>query len=283
MNKSDYQASIVGLLVTSNTGLYLLANLFELPFDAEDITSIIYKFQHKPEVIWEPIYNHYSWITSICSKDDGKLIAVDMNGNFHYNSGRKWELISTTCINGFNAVISDDTKTFAISVDGEIAVLTNNKIEIISNWIGNRLNAISLTRTKEVWAVGDSGLIVKFNGIDWSKFPSPTVENLISIYVTGKNDIYLGGAGILLIWNGRNWVTIKDFQVTIYSITGFNDCIYFACGKDGVYCFQNSSIVFVKALEVYKITTINNAMYAFGNRLMAQFNGSEWWGGQVEL
>ena len=65
--------------------------------------------------------------------------------------------------------------------------------------IDTQLNGVWGAAANDIWAVGDGGVIVHFNGVDWSTIPSGTTENLSSIWGSGPNDIWAGGdSGILL-------------------------------------------------------------------------------------
>ena len=60
----------------------------------------------------------------------------------------------------------------------------------------------------EIWAVGNAGLIVKFNGINWTPVTSPTTKNLYDVYINADGTGWAAGAGGTIIYlNGTgNWV-----------------------------------------------------------------------------
>src|SRR2546427_342955 len=53
------------------------------------------------------------------------------------------------------------------------------------------LHAIWGDADADVWAVGDSGAIVRFDGATWSSAPSPTSDPLYAIWGTGSSDVWV--------------------------------------------------------------------------------------------
>lgn len=65
------------------------------------------------------------------------------------------------------------------------------------------LNALWGLSDKEIYAVGNQGTIVKYNGSQWATIPSPTTSHLISIYGTSSTDIWAAGFdGTILHYDG---------------------------------------------------------------------------------
>jgi hypothetical protein len=74
--------------------------------------------------------------------------------------------------------------------------------------------------TDDVWAVGDSGVIVHFDGMAWTQVPSGTSHDLISLWGTGPSDIVaVGGrsAGTVARYDGATWST---FDVQLPGLNG---------------------------------------------------------------
>jgi len=61
--------------------------------------------------------------------------------------------------------------------------------------------------TSELWAVGDSGAIVHYNGRAWSLIPnSPTTATLHGVWGTAANDVWaVGDSGLILHFDGSEW------------------------------------------------------------------------------
>lgn len=76
---------------------------------------------------------------------------------------------------------------------------------------GNTLNGVWGSRTNDVWAVGDSGTIVHWNGTAWSLVASGTPYNLYGVWGAGANDVWaVGASGTILRWNGTAWSSVQS-------------------------------------------------------------------------
>ncbi len=68
---------------------------------------------------------------------------------------------------------------------------------------GNFLRGAWAAAPDDVWAVGDVGTVLHFNGRRWGNIPAPTRANLRGVFGTGPNDIWLvGDLGTVLHWDG---------------------------------------------------------------------------------
>ena len=78
----------------------------------------------------------------------------------------------------------------------------------------NGLQSVWGSAEDDVWAVGDTGTIVHFDGHTWKAFASGVTENLTSVYGTGVSDAWASGdGGSVLHWDGASWKvasTIED-------------------------------------------------------------------------
>jgi photosystem II stability/assembly factor-like uncharacterized protein len=71
--------------------------------------------------------------------------------------------------------------------------------------------------------VGDSGVIIHWDGGKWSLVESPTSKRLNAVYFVSSDDGWaVGNSGTILHWNGSVWrienspvvVNLKDIQLT---------------------------------------------------------------------
>ncbi len=79
----------------------------------------------------------------------------------------------------------------------------------------------------DVWAVGDSGTAVHFDGHAWSLIPTGVTEVLTSVHGTGPDDVWVAGAdGDVLHWTGAAWTIDNTLDgTTLLGVwaTGPND------------------------------------------------------------
>jgi hypothetical protein len=104
-------------------------------------------------------------------------------------------------------------------------------------WVGGRDN---------VWAVGEGGTILHWNGADWKKLDSGTPENIYAVWGTGEEEALAAGFNGLLIRCGIDGCTREGEPGTfgweaIYDMWGTgNDNLWFV-GYDAFTCHWTGS------------------------------------------
>ncbi len=61
----------------------------------------------------------------------------------------------------------------------------------------------------DVWAVGDGGIVLHFNGAQWQAVSVPTTSQLFDVWGSSANDVWVVGYRIVLRWNGAVWTTMS--------------------------------------------------------------------------
>ena len=62
---------------------------------------------------------------------------------------------------------------------------------------------------KSVYAVGEKGQILHYDGTAWSGMPSPVKATLQAVYGTSDADVWaVGVKGLILHWDGQKWQKI---------------------------------------------------------------------------
>lgn len=70
----------------------------------------------------------------------------------------------------------------------------------------NVLRIFGLT-SRDVWASGDDGSLVHYDGQNWTATPSGTTKPLFAIWGAATNDVWTVG-GAVLRWNGTVWNSV---------------------------------------------------------------------------
>jgi hypothetical protein len=78
----------------------------------------------------------------------------------------------------------------------------------------HNLRAIWGSVTSDIWAVGEAGAIVHYDGTAWSELTSsPTSAGLRGVWGTAANDVWaVGDSGVILHFEGSSWS--KDVRLT---------------------------------------------------------------------
>ncbi len=281
----DQETTFVSLIGSNKEDLYLLANLNYVPFDPGEILSVVINLSHTPMGKWFRIYREETWLTSMDRSKNGSLFAVSMEGELHSYKQENWSTLDLKCPYGLNAVwAATDDEVFVVGLKGERIQITENSINLTKDPKERRLNSVHGLSTKKVFAVGDEGLIWVYDGVTWIELEQVTNCNLLSVLCQSEKEIYIGGAnGVLLKWNGKELIWLESPKITITSLAWYREELYAAAGLKGVYVLKEKGLEKVKDLTLYRLKTISDLLFGISGKVIFQFNGSEWWGGDLDL
>ena len=102
------------------------------------------------------------------------------------------------------------------------------------------LKAIWGSGASNVWAVGVAGTILHWNGSAWTAETSPTTNPLAAIWGSGANDVWAVGADVLR-WNGSEWTAKLEAPAG----TGVVVNGVWGSGPDDVWCMEGASEAFL--------------------------------------
>ena len=145
--------------------------------------------------------------------DDGLIL--------HYD-GQTWNeepRPTTTNLTSVWAQWSDKAwaaKVWAVGENGTILVRDAGRW-VLSDQVDGKLTAVWASNPADAWAVGMSGAVYHFDGTGWQAVAKPTEQNLLDVWGTEKNDVWVVGGGIqradgearerveLFHWGGADW------------------------------------------------------------------------------
>lgn len=101
------------------------------------------------------------------------------------------------------------TNVWAVG-DGGVAIRWNG-----AAWTGTttptarHLRAVWGSSATSVWAVGDAGTIIRWNGSVWSLADSGTTSDLLDVWGTSATNVWaVGAGGTIRRWNGTSWAAV---------------------------------------------------------------------------
>lgn len=137
--------------------------------------------------------------------------------------------------------------------------------QVVSQLTGVSLNGIWGSSPSDIFAVGDNGMILHYDGESWQQEYSGTTENLNGVWGTSASSVYVVGAnGLILHYDGRNLTDVSP------SFSGFLSDVW--CGSGSGECFtvgQDAGILGVAAPE-----SPWNMVYSSNNRSLNAIWGS---------
>lgn len=110
----------------------------------------------------------------------------------------------------------------------------------------------------DVWAVGDSGTALHFDGSAWSKIPTGTSKNLKSVWGAMPNDVWaVGSSGLVLRWNGIAFSTVTDAPAREFAaVRGTASNVVFFCSSSALYFFDTGFHEFTRGTSSVGCTTL---------------------------
>jgi len=86
---------------------------------------------------------------------------------------------------------------------------------------GTLLHGVWARDASDVFAVGDSGTILRRTGDVWSVMASGTTNNLRGVWGTGSSDVWVGGvSGTILHFDGTAWSAVTGATSDVDSVWG---------------------------------------------------------------
>jgi photosystem II stability/assembly factor-like uncharacterized protein len=96
--------------------------------------------------------------------------------------------------------------------------------------VGRGLNSIDGTASNDIYAVGDRGIILHYDGSHWEDMGSPTNCSLERVRCVSRDEVYICGArGTLLRGKGKEWELLGGevmFDEDFWSVEWFQDSLY---------------------------------------------------------
>ncbi len=88
----------------------------------------------------------------------------------------------------------------------------------------------------DVYTVGDSGLVMRYDGTQWRRMPTPTRQLLRGIWGTGPRDLFaVGDSATILRYDGKRWYPMTSpVAKTLRHVWGTGPTDVYAVGEGGV-------------------------------------------------
>lgn len=104
---------------------------------------------------------------------------------------------------------TSDADVFAVGDLGTIVHYDGRSWDTQFCPVSSRLNCVWGTSPSDVFAVGDGGVILHYNGVAWSSMPSGTTANLAGVWGSSWDNVYaVGASSVILHYDGSGWSTV---------------------------------------------------------------------------
>jgi hypothetical protein len=106
---------------------------------------------------------------------------------------------------------------------------------------GTDLRSIWVAGPDDAWAVGNTGLILRYDGERWWRMPTPSMDDWVTVWGSGPNDVWLGGSGVFR-WNGTSWEEFTTLE-SVIDIHGTGpDNVRFSTGWEAIPYFDGTEL-----------------------------------------
>ncbi len=199
---------------------------------------------HTAPLVWSSYNTNattYQW-NDIAASSATQLAAVGQGGAFAFASfggGDTWDFaIPSGTTENLNAVSGVAGSFWAVGDSGTIVSKLSGQGFTTVTTVGTaHLRGVLAFSSDSIYAVGDGGTILFFNGSSWTSQSSPTGANLYDIALTQRD-------GLVAVGSGGDWVTstgdgtwnsvFNSNTTTLRTIVDVDIDGYFAGGDGGV-------------------------------------------------
>jgi len=189
-------------------------------------------------------------------------------------NGEKWKIASDP-EGSLSAVVGDGAGgCYAVGAEGLLVRYDGTDWSRYPNLTGEDLTDLCST-ADGLWAVGRNGVLLRFDGTRWYLEDSGVTEHLFGITETADGLLIVGANGTVLRGDGSTW-TNEDSGVSS-SLLAIDRCgeadEYVAVGDDGVVLFRIDGIW--TEVETFSIVRLNDVSApAAGYCLIAGIDGT---------
>ena len=101
--------------------------------------------------------------------------------------------------------------------------------------VGASIQSVWGTAANDIFAVGNSGKIIHYDGTKWSEMTSPTAQTLYYVWGMASNDVFaVGNAGTIIHYDGSSWsAQASGTAQNLFCVYGTASNNVFAVGNTG--------------------------------------------------
>lgn len=121
------------------------------------------------------------------------------------------------------ALSADKGKDSSESTPGDIDTSKLEWVEMKYKPAPQKLNGVWGNSPTDLYGVGPYGVIMHYDGQEWSPMPSGTADDIYGIWGRSSGEIYAVSTFAALRYNGKEWTKIKNVWSSFTAIGGLKD------------------------------------------------------------
>ncbi len=160
----------------------------------------------------------------------------NFSGRIYHYDGESWTLFGVESSSVLEDIwVADSGEIFAVGdsilhFDGTVWTETTPP-ERSNTELGSRLKAVWGSSPTDVWAGGEDGFLIHFNGSEWEDHSLDEDGNIEDIWGRATNEVYLCGRLLIHTFDGQTWEPLNGPYA--HSIWGNEEGVFFAVGSNG--------------------------------------------------
>jgi hypothetical protein len=133
--------------------------------------------------------------------------AYNSSNIYHYDGA--WTAMTTGSPSSLSDIWgSSEADVFAVGQAGTVLHYDGSSWTVMPTGTNNNLSCVWGSSSTDVYAVGDSGTILHYDGVQWMAIPSMTQNRLTGVWSSSDRDVYVVG-GIILHFDGKAWTRVS--------------------------------------------------------------------------
>lgn len=206
---------------------------------------------------WRPVYvgSREDWWAGVSGNSPADVYVVGRAGKALHYDGAQWQPLTTMTDFHLNAVWASPERVVAVG-DGAIVEW---KYGVPSLMTGNipfsPLNDVWGSASDDIFAVGENGVIIHFDGTSWQPMESGVTTTLASVWGTAHDDVFVAG------WASEYYGPTRYYAATILHFDGTRWTRMESRGIEGVSSMWGAPGV---------------GLLATGSNSLARYNGTGW-------
>jgi hypothetical protein len=151
------------------------------------------------------------------------------------------------------------------------------------------LRDVHMVSTNEGWAVGENGVVLRYNGVSWTVVPTFTAETLVDVHMLSSTDGFIlgwgevQGGGNVYRWNGTAWTLFHQTPTDPNRIDDVGANNLWIAGLQAIYHYNGVSwttpltdVRNIFSLQMYDTGQGPGGWAVGANRFMAQYANGTW-------
>jgi len=175
----------------------------------------------------------------------GYMSVGAFDGNQSYiHSNTLWEKVVANTLENFNAVWGSSANNIYAVGDNGFAIYWNGVTWTQGSLGTQALHSIWGSSASDIFVVGDAGKIWHWDGALWSEMVSGVAIALYGVWGASSTDVYaVGSGGTILYYDGISWTPMVSGTIdTLWAIWGDSVNDIYAVGYNGMVLYWNGAV-----------------------------------------